>query len=114
VFDYKKNRVWAENLTIVLQIGLTMAGCICFCFFIGLYLDRWLGTRGIFVTVLTLCGVFGGANVVYRQILEVTQEKGAQHDDVENAPPAADAEEIRGSGSDHRHCSGGGGDSERS
>ena len=37
-FDYKKNRPWAENLTIVMQIGLTMAGCIAFCFFIGLKL----------------------------------------------------------------------------
>jgi len=31
-FDYKKNRPWAENLTIVMQIGLTMAGCIAFVF----------------------------------------------------------------------------------
>jgi F0F1-type ATP synthase assembly protein I len=76
VFNYKKNSAWAENLTIVLQIGLTMAGCICFCFFVGLYLDRWVGTRGIFITIMTLFGVFGGANVVYRQILEVTQGKG--------------------------------------
>ena len=51
VFNYKKNRAWAENLSIVMQIGLTMAGCIVFCFFIGLYLDKWLGTRGIFVTI---------------------------------------------------------------
>jgi F0F1-type ATP synthase assembly protein I len=76
VFNYKKNSAWAENLTIVLQIGLTMAGCICFCFFVGLYLDRWVGTRGIFITIMTVLGVIGGANVVYRQILEVTQEKG--------------------------------------
>jgi F0F1-type ATP synthase assembly protein I len=113
VFNYKKNRDWAENLTIVLQIGLTMAGCICFCFFVGLYLDRWVGTRGIFVTVLTLCGVLGGANVVYRQVLEVTQGKGAQHVDVENDAPPADAEEIRGPGPDRRHSPGGGDDSER-
>ena len=39
-FNYKKNRAWAENLTIVMQIGLTMAGCIVFCFFVGLYLDK--------------------------------------------------------------------------
>jgi hypothetical protein len=51
VFNYKKNRAWAENLTVVMQIGLTMAGCIVFCFFVGLYIDKWVGTKGIFVTI---------------------------------------------------------------
>jgi len=76
-FNYKKNRAWAENLTIVMQIGLTMAGCIVFCFFIGLYLDRWMGTRGIFVTIFTILGVIGGGVTVYRQILEVIEDKGS-------------------------------------
>jgi len=74
-FDYKKNRVWAENLSIVMQLGLTMAGCIVLCFFIGRYIDQWLGTRGIFITVFTIFGVVGGANVTYRQILEITAGK---------------------------------------
>ena len=74
-FDYKKNRVWAENLSIVMQLGLTMAGCIVLCFFIGRYIDQWLGTRGIFITVFTIFGVVGGANVTYRQILEITADK---------------------------------------
>jgi len=73
LFDYAKNRVWAENLSIVMQIGLTMAGCILFCFFIGRGLDNWLGTKGIFVTIFIILGVIGGANVVYRQILEMTE-----------------------------------------
>ena len=75
VFDYKKNRVWAENLTIVMQLGLTMAGCIGFCFFVGLKLDQWLETKGVFVTIFTVLGVIGGGNVAYRQILEVIQSK---------------------------------------
>ncbi len=70
VFNYKKNRAWAENLSIVMQIGLTMAGCILFCFFIGLYLDKWLGTRGVFVTIFIILGVVGGAVTVYRQIIQ--------------------------------------------
>ncbi len=74
-FNYKKNRVWAESLHITTQLGLTMVGCVCFCFFIGLYLDRWLGTKGIFVTIFTILGVIGGGNVVYRQIIEITEEK---------------------------------------
>jgi len=70
-FNYKKNRVWSENLSIVMQLGLTMAGCIAFCFYIGYKLDQWMGTRGVFITVFTILGVLGGANVAYRQILEV-------------------------------------------
>jgi ATP synthase protein I len=74
-FDYKKNRAWVENLSIVMQIGLTMAGCIVFCFFVGLYLDKWLETRGIFVTVFTILGVIGGGVTVYRQIMEIIESK---------------------------------------
>ena len=75
LFNYKKNRAWAENLSIVMQLGLTMAGCICFCFFVGLYIDEWLGLKGVFVTIFIILGVAGGANVVYRQIIEITEEK---------------------------------------
>jgi F0F1-type ATP synthase assembly protein I len=75
LFDYKKNRDWAENLTIVMQLGLTMAGCIVFCFFVGHYLDKWLGLKGVFTTVFILLGIAGGANVCYRQILEITEPK---------------------------------------
>jgi len=79
-FNYKKNRAWAENLTIVMQIGLTMAGCIVFCFFVGLYLDKWIGARGIFVTIFTILGVIGGGVTVYRQILEVIEDKGSNRE----------------------------------
>ena len=72
-FDIKKNRDWAENLQILSQIGLTMAGCITFCFFVGRYLDKWLELKGVFTTVFIIFGVIGGANVVYRQIMKITQ-----------------------------------------
>jgi F0F1-type ATP synthase assembly protein I len=84
VFNYKKNRVWAEHLSIVMQIGLTMAGCIVFCFFVGLYVDKWIGTRGIFVTIFTILGVIGGAVTVYRQIIEVIEDKPKQTDNGSN------------------------------
>ena len=73
--DYKKHRAWAENLSVVMQIGLTMAGCIGFCFFIGLTLDRWFGIRGLFTVVFILLGIAGGANVVYRQIMDIIEPK---------------------------------------
>ena len=75
IFDYKRDRPWAENLYIVTQLGLTMAGCIAFCFFVGLYIDRCLGTKGIFITIFIILGVIGGANVVYRQILEIIDQQ---------------------------------------
>ena len=80
VFNYDKNRPWVENLSVVMQIGLTMAGCIVFCFFVGLYLDKWVGTKGIFVTVFTILGVVGGAVTVYRQIIEVIDAKSDDMD----------------------------------
>ncbi|MFO7494230.1 MAG: AtpZ/AtpI family protein [Desulfobacterales bacterium] len=71
-FNYKKNQPWVENLSIILQLGLTMAGCIFFCFFIGKALDAWFGTKGVFITIFIFLGIIGVANVVYRQILQVT------------------------------------------
>ncbi|GAB6906099.1 conserved hypothetical protein [Desulfosarcina cetonica] len=80
-FDYKEDRDWVENLTVVMQLGLTMAGCICFCFFIGHYLDKLLKFRGVFTTIFILLGVAGGANVCYRQIIEVTDPKKKEDPD---------------------------------
>ena len=78
-FSYSKNRVWAENLQIITQIGLTMVGCIMFCLFVGYQLDGWLGTKGVFVTVFIILGVIGGGNVVYRQIMEIFEDDDQDH-----------------------------------
>jgi F0F1-type ATP synthase assembly protein I len=86
-FNYKKHRPWLENLSILMQIGLTMAGCIVFCFFIGLYLDRWLTTKGVFVTVFTLLGVIGGAVTVYRQIREILEPRPKSRTEEEEEEP---------------------------
>lgn len=72
MFNYKKNSTWADNIAIVTQLGLTMVGCIIFCFFIGFFIDKWLGTGGIFVAIFTVLGVIGGGNVCYREILKIT------------------------------------------
>jgi len=73
--DYKKHRPWAENLSIVLQIGLTMAGCIVACFFAGRYLDRLLHSGGLMTVLATLFGIIGGGVVCYRQIMETLAER---------------------------------------
>jgi len=83
-FDFKKNKDWIGNLSIVTQLGLSMAGCIFFCFFVGRYLDRFFGTRGIFVAIFTVLGVIGGGVVVYRQILEVTEVEKEDNNDSDN------------------------------
>ncbi|MEW5733960.1 MAG: AtpZ/AtpI family protein [Thermodesulfobacteriota bacterium] len=67
---YNKNRPWAEDFTLVMQLGLTMAGCIAFCFWVGWELDKLLGIKGLFTIIFTLLGVAGGASVCYRQIQE--------------------------------------------
>ncbi len=84
LFSYKKQKAWAENLTIVMQIGLTMAGCIVFCFFVGRYLDKWLETGGVFTAVFTILGVLGGASTVYRQILQVLEKDRKERMDTTN------------------------------
>ena len=80
VFDYKKNRPWAENLQIVMQLGLTMVGCIIFCLFVGYQIDKWLGTRGIFITLFIFLGVIGGAVVTYRQIMDIYKDTDSSKD----------------------------------
>ncbi|MEE8397885.1 MAG: AtpZ/AtpI family protein, partial [Desulfobacterales bacterium] len=76
-FDFEKNREWSDHLVMVSQLGLTMVLCIGFCFFIGLYLDRSIGTKGIFTVVFILLGVFGGGVTIYRQIIRMTESDTA-------------------------------------
>ena len=48
-----------------------MVGSILFCFAIGYFLDKWLGTRGVFIVIFIILGVIGGGVTVYGQIEEV-------------------------------------------
>ena len=73
-FDFKKHGKWLDDMNLVMQLGLTMAGSILFCFAIGYYLDKWLNTKGIFITVFILLGIAGGGYTVYRQIMEITNQ----------------------------------------
>ncbi len=82
--NYNKHRGWIEHLSILMQIGLTMAGCIVFCFFVGFYLDRWIGTKGLFTVLFIFLGVIGGAVTVYRQIREVLEPKAKDRTEEED------------------------------
>jgi F0F1-type ATP synthase assembly protein I len=83
--NYNKHRGWIEHLSILMQIGLTMAGCIVFCFFVGFYLDRWIGTKGLFTVLFIFLGVIGGAVTVYRQIREVIEPKAKNRTEEEDS-----------------------------
>ena len=79
----KESRKIFEQLILVSQLGLTMVGCIGLGFAIGYYLDKWLGLRGIFLTLFILLGIGGGGYTVYRQIkeLEAQDTDGSTQDD---------------------------------
>ena len=51
-----------------------MAGAILLCFGIGYFLDKWLKTKGLFISIFILLGVIGGGYTVYRQIMQVTDK----------------------------------------
>ena len=72
-FNFKKDKAWIEDLALVSQLGLTMAGSILLCLAVGYYLDKWLGTRGLFIAIFILLGIAGGGYTAYRQIAGVTK-----------------------------------------
>ncbi|MBW2432648.1 MAG: AtpZ/AtpI family protein, partial [Deltaproteobacteria bacterium] len=47
-------------------------------------LDKWLGTRGIFVTIFIILGIVGGAVTVYRQISETLKNPPENEEDSTN------------------------------
>ncbi|MBI9084441.1 MAG: AtpZ/AtpI family protein [Desulfobacterales bacterium] len=82
-FSYNKNRAWSETVSIVMQLGLTMAGCILGCFFAGRWLDQVLGLKGALTVLLTIFGIVGGATVAYGQIMEVIRDEPKKDDQPE-------------------------------
>ena len=70
MFSKPPKAVW-DHLALVMQVGLTFAGSVLFCLFIGYWLGEWLGGKAIFIVVFILLGIAGGGYTVYRQISEV-------------------------------------------
>ena len=56
-------------------IGIQLVGTILIFLFIGIWIDKWLGTRFIFTLVLTLLGFFGGFYSFYQSIKKLNDEK---------------------------------------
>ncbi len=79
-FDFKRDAKWVDNVALVTQVGLTVAGSILFCLAIGFYLDKWLGTKPLLTVVFILLGIAGGGYTAFRQIMEVTdQDERTRH-----------------------------------
>jgi len=75
MFDIKKEKEWMNQVTMVTQLGLTMAGSILFGLLVGYYLDKWLlNTKGPFIVVFILLGIVGGGYTVYREIMKATDQ----------------------------------------
>jgi ATP synthase protein I len=53
-----------------------MAGSILLCFAVGYVIDKWLGTKGLFITIFIFLGIIGGGFTVYRQIGQVVDLEG--------------------------------------
>jgi ATP synthase protein I len=73
--------VW-DHLALVMQVGLTFAGSVLLCLYIGYKLDEWLDTKGLFITIFILLGIAGGGYTAYRQIMDlgITPEDDQQGD----------------------------------
>jgi len=72
-------QVW-DHLALTMQVGLTFAGSLLFCLAVGIGLDRWLGTSGVFTTIFILLGIAGGGYTAYRQIMKLLKPDGEDSD----------------------------------
>ena len=77
---FKKYPRIVEQMSIVTQLGFTMVGSIGLCMAVGYFLDKWLGTRGIFISIFIILGVIGGGLTCYRQIKEIEEKDRSEED----------------------------------
>lgn len=54
------NRSALKNLALISQIGISMITPIILGVYIGGWIDRWAGTKGVFMLVFIILGVGGG------------------------------------------------------
>lgn len=64
----KKRGPLLDTLAFGGQLGLTMAGSIGLGLFIGYKLDKWLGTKGLFIIIFIILGIIGGGVKIYIEI----------------------------------------------
>lgn len=64
-----KNESFAYYFGLVTQLGLTIIFSILASLFIGIFLDKALKTKGVFLIVFLPIGIVGGFYNCYKQIL---------------------------------------------
>ena len=63
-------------ISLITEIGFTMAANVLVGFLLGMYLDRWLNTVFIFLLIGILLGVMSGFRMVYLLIMKVEKRGG--------------------------------------
>lgn len=75
-----------RSLAQIMQFGINMLVPIFLCTFIGIYLDRWLGTQFI-VVIMFFLGAAAGARNVYRFAKSIYDKpQGPQYSSYDNTP----------------------------
>ena len=55
-----KNRNALKNLALISQVGISMVTPILLGVYIGQWIDRWVGTNGLFMIIFMILGVGAG------------------------------------------------------
>ena len=63
-----------KYLSLITQIGLGITVSVAFFTFLGLYLDRLLGTRAVFTLILVIIGCISALWSTYKLILETERQ----------------------------------------
>ncbi|MGO1468530.1 MAG: AtpZ/AtpI family protein [Tissierella sp.] len=61
-----KDRSALKNLALISQIGISMITPIFLGIYIGGWIDKWVGTDGVFMIIFMLLGVGGGFMNVFK------------------------------------------------
>jgi ATP synthase protein I len=68
--DTKGNLLWVSTLGINL-VASTVVGIV-----IGVFLDKWIGTRPVLTIVFFFIGTFAGFRQIYREIRKLERDDG--------------------------------------
>lgn len=74
--DPKELKDLTQHLGLVTHLGLTMVAAIGIGFALGHYLDRWMGSRGLWKAVFIPIGALSGFWAVYKAIAATGERSG--------------------------------------
>ena len=73
---YKKNKIQKKNNSIgsAFKISTELVAAVFVAIFIGWYIDKWLGTKPIFLIILLLVGIVAGIFNVVRSAKMINKD----------------------------------------